>query len=192
MKQSHVLVIGILVAFISAFGGYQFQQYQNKTKVKAEASTKTVSVNNPIAPKDVIGTKLKDFSLFDVDGQQRNISEWQGKTLVLNFWATWCTPCREEIPAFVELQKQYEENDLQFIGIALQEAEEITDFLAEFNVNYPSLVGAGDAIKVAKQLGNDIGALPYTVFIERNGTIAFTHRGPLLKPDAEKIIQTLL
>ena len=130
--------------------------------------------------------------MFDVDGQQRNISEWQGKTLVLNFWATWCTPCREEIPAFVELQEQYGNDGLQFIGIALQEAEEIRDFLQEFNVNYPSLVGSADAIKVAKQLGNDIGALPYTVFIHHDGTISFTHRGPLLKSDAEKVIQTLL
>ena len=188
MKQWQLLLVGIVLAIVSAIAGYQLQQYQKQ----ATETKQPIAVKNPIAPKEVVGTTLNDFSLLDVDGMQRNISEWQGKTLVLNFWATWCTPCREEIPAFVELQAEYQADGLQFIGIALQEAEEIRDFLQEFNVNYPSLVGARDVIKVAKQLGNDIGALPYTVFIDREGTISFTHRGPLLKSDAEKVIQSLL
>lgn len=190
MKQWQVLLIGIVLAIVSAVAGYQLQQYQKQDEVTE--TKQAVVVKNPIAPKEVVGTKMNDFSLFDVDGQQRSISEWQGKTLVINFWATWCGPCREEIPAFVELQQQYQNDGVQFIGIALQEAEEIRDFLKEFSVNYPSLVGAGDVIKVAKQLGNDIGALPYTVFIDHNGIISFTHRGALLKSDAEKVIQTLL
>lgn len=190
MKQGLVLLIGIVLAVVSAFGGYQFQQYQKQSDPKE--TKQGITVKNPFARKEVIGTQLKDFSLLDVDGAQRQISEWQGKTLVINFWATWCAPCRAEIPAFVELQQQYQNEGLQFIGIALQEAEDIIDFLKEFNVNYPSLVGSGDVMEVAKNLGNDIGALPYTVFIDRNGVISFTHRGALLKSDAEKIIQTLL
>ena len=190
MKQWQVLLIGIVLAVVSAIGGYQFQQYQKQSDSKE--TKQIITVKNPIAPKEVIGTQLNDFTLADVDGQQRQISEWQDKTLVINFWATWCGPCRAEIPAFVELQQQYQNQGLQFIGIALQEAEEILDFLQEFNVNYPSLVGSDDVIEIAKNLGNDIGALPYTVMIDRNGIISFTHRGPLLKSDAEKIIQTLL
>ena len=190
MKQWQILLIGSVLAIVSAVGGYQFQQSQNNKE--KEKTAEVITVKNPIAPKEVVGTKLNDFSLMDVNGELRQISEWKDKTLILNFWATWCTPCREEIPAFVELQDQYQGDGLQFIGIALQEAEEIRDFLKEFNVNYPSLVGSSDVIKVAKQLGNDIGALPYTVFIHRDGTISFTHRGPLLKSDAEKVIQALL
>lgn len=198
MKQQQVLLIGIVLAVVSAVGGYQLQQYQkqNQELNEAEETKQLVTVNSPVTTKEVqkevIGTKLKDFNLSDVDGQQRQISEWQGKTLVLNFWATWCAPCREEIPAFVELQDQYRSDGLQFVGIALQEAEEVRGFLQEFNVNYPSLVGSADVIKIAKQLGNDIGALPYTVVIDRSGIISFTHRGPLLKSDAERVIQSLL
>jgi len=194
LKQRQVLLIGIVLAVVSAVGGYQLQQYQkqNQEQNEAEETKQVVTVNSPATPKEVIGTKLKDFNLFDVDGQQRQISEWQGKTLVLNFWATWCAPCREEIPAFVELQDQYQSDGLQFVGIALQEAEEVRGFLQEFSVNYPSLVGSADVIEIAKQLGNDIGALPYTVVIDRSGIISFTHRGPLLKSDAEKVIQALL
>lgn len=198
MKQRQVLLIGIVLAVVSAVGGYQLQQYQkqNQELNEAEETKQVVTVNSSViskeVQKEVIGTKLKDFNLSDIDGQQRQISEWQGKTLVLNFWATWCAPCREEIPAFVELQDQYRSDGLQFVGIALQEAEEVRGFLQEFNVNYPSLVGSADVIKIAKQLGNDIGALPYTVVIDRSGIISFTHRGPLLKSDAEKVIQSLL
>lgn len=187
MKQWQLVVIVIVLAIVSAVGGYQLQQY-----LKADIDKQVVVVKNPIAPKDVIGTKVENFSLLDVNGEQRSLSEWQGKIIAINFWATWCGPCREEIPAFVELQEQYANDGLQFIGVALQEADEIRDFLKEFNVNYPSLVGADNVIQIAKQLGNDIGALPYTVIINRDGIISFTRRGPLLKAEAETVIQTLL
>ena len=119
-------------------------------------------------------------------------SEWQGKVVALNFWATWCPPCRDEIPHFVELQQHYAREGLQFVGVALQEADEVRDFLLEFNVNYPSLVGADDVLQLAKALGNGIGALPYTVIIDRQGNVAFTKRGALSKAEAESVIQGLL
>lgn len=190
MKQWQLLLVIGVLAIVSAIGGYQLQQYLKKDNTK---EVKEVAVvKNPVAPKDVIGTKAENFSLLDVNGVQRSLSEWQGKIIAVNFWATWCTPCRKEIPAFVELQQQYSNEGLQFVGVALQEADEIRDFLKEFNVNYPALVGAEDVIKAAKRLGNDIGALPYTVIIDRNGIISFTRRGPLLKSEAETIILPLL
>jgi peroxiredoxin len=187
MKQSHLITIAFVIAIISAVGGFRLQQYLKTDEIK-----QPVNIVSPTTPKDVIGTKIKNFSLLDVDGVQRNLSEWQGKVLVINFWATWCAPCREEVPDFVELQSQYQEDGLQFVGLALQEADEIREFLQEFNVNYPSLAGFNEVAKLAKQLGNDIGVLPYTVFVDRDGTISFTKRGPLSKTDADKVIQTLL
>jgi len=187
MKQWQLLILIAVLALASSFGGYQLQQFLKKDDVE-----KVIAVQNPIAPEDVIDTKFEDFSLFDVDGEQRYLSEWQGKIIVINFWATWCAPCRDEIPAFVELQKQYFDEGLQFIGIALQEADEVRDFINEFNMNYPVLVGGEGVIKAAKKLGNDIGALPYTVIVDSNGVIAFTRRGPISKSEAESIIQTLL
>jgi thiol-disulfide isomerase/thioredoxin len=188
MKQWQLILIAVVLAVVSAVGGYQLQQY-----LKADDDKQLTAVGkNSIASKEIVGTKVENFSLYDVDGVQRNLSEWQGKVIVLNFWATWCAPCREEVPAFVELQEQYGDSGLQFIGIALQEADEIRDFLKEFNVNYPSLAGIDDVMSLGKQLGNDIGALPYTVILDRKGLISFTRRGPLLKADAEKVIQSLL
>ncbi len=188
MKRWQILAIGGVLAIISGLAGYQLQQHQ-KTE---DNSVQEVVAENSMTPENVINTKVDDFSLSDVDGEQRNLSEWQGKVIVINFWATWCPPCREEIPAFIELQEQYSNDGLQFIGIALQEAEEIRDFIIEFDVNYPSLVGTDDVIKLANKLGNNIGALPYTVIINRDGVISFTRRGPLSKSEAELAIKPLL
>ena len=188
MKRWQLILIVVVLALLSATAGYQLQQH---LKTKKE-SQQPVAVKNPILPEQVIGKQAEDFSLSDVDGVQRNLSEWQGKVIAINFWATWCPPCREEIPHFIELQDQYSNAGLQFIGIALQQAEEVRGFIDEFNVNYPSLVGGNEVIKVAEKLGNDIGALPYTVIIDRNGKITFAHRGPLSKSEAESAIQPLL
>jgi peroxiredoxin len=188
MKQWQLILGASVFALLSGVGGYQLQQYLKVEKIAEQG----IVVQNPIAPREIIGTQATDFSLSDLDGEQRSLSEWQGKVIAINFWATWCPPCREEIPAFIELQQQYSSEGLQFIGIALQQAEEVRGFIDEYNVNYPSLVGGDDVIKAAKRLGNDIGALPYTVIIDRSGKIAFTRRGPLSKSEAELVIQTLL
>ncbi len=188
MKQWQLMLAVSVLALLSAFGGYQLHQYLKNDKKLAVVK----AVRNPIAPESVIGTKVEDFSLSDSKGELRSLSEWQNKIIIINFWATWCAPCREEIPVFVELQQQYRDKGLQFIGIALQEAEEVRGFMEEFNVNYPSMVGGDEVIQAAKRLGNNIGALPYTVIIDNNGKIVFTQRGPLSKTDAESVIKNLL
>ncbi len=190
MKQWQIVSSVVLIAAVAGAGGYQLHQRTNQPDTLQTAH----AVNNPYVKKkeDVTGSVATGFTLADVDGAERTLSEWQGKVVAINFWATWCPPCRDEIPAFIELQQSYASQGLQFIGIALQSADEIRDFINEYQVNYPSLVGDKDAIEVAKKLGNDIGALPYTVIIDRQGIIRFTHRGPLSKADAEDVISGLL
>ena len=177
----------VLVAVLAAFVGYQLQQYSRVPDINEQAN------NVPAKKKEsMVGHKADNFALMDTDGNERQLSEWQGKVIAINFWATWCPPCREEIPAFVELQQAYSEKGLQFVGIALQTTDEIRDFLVEFNVNYPSLVGGQEVMAIAEQLGNGIGALPYTVIFDRDGIIQFTKRGTLSKTEAEDIITRLL
>ncbi|GJM04832.1 MAG: thioredoxin [marine bacterium B5-7] len=188
MKQWQLIFAVFVVALLSVFGGHLLHQYLKDDKKPGVVK----KIHSPIAPKSVLGAIVEDFSLSDSNGNLRSLSEWKHKVIVLNFWATWCAPCREEIPAFVELQELYESKGLQFVGIALQEAEEVRGFMEEFNVNYPSLVGGDEVIQAAKRLGNDIGALPYTVIINTSGEIVFTRRGPLSKIDAESVINTLL
>lgn len=139
-----------------------------------------------------VGTHRPDFALPDIEGVTRDVGEWNGKVLVLNFWATWCPPCRDEIPEFVHLQEKYAEQGVRFVGIAPEEAGPVSDFAAEFHVNYPLLVGQGDVIRISEEYGNTIGALPYTVIVDREGRIAHKQRGPLPGEKAESIIQSLL
>lgn len=176
----------VIVAALAVFAGYQLQQYSHVPDTDEQVNVHVKKKEN------MVGYKAGNFALMDTDGNERQLSEWQGKVIAINFWATWCPPCREEIPAFVELQQAYNEKGLQFVGIALQTADEVRDFLLEFNVNYPSLVGEQEVMAIAGQLGNGIGALPYTVILDRDGIIRFTRRGTLSKTEAEDIITHLL
>ena len=119
---------------------------------------------------------LPEFNLADVSGNQHNISEWQGKIRIINFWATWCPPCLKEIPEFMTLQKQYADKGLQFIGIAIDDQEAVEEFLATAKINYPILIGGVTGIALAHQLGNVVDAVPFTLFVNQQGRII--HRQP--------------
>ena len=188
MKRSGLIIIGMVVALISGFIGFQFQQQQKSTLPDKPYATGT----NKQPEKNLIGQMRPEFSLHDMDGIVRNVQEWDNKVVVINFWATWCPPCREEIPGFIRLQNQYANEGLQFIGIALQSAAEVEEFVMELGLNYPVLVGLDDVIKVAEAYGNQAGVLPYTVIIDRDRKISFTRKGPLHYEEAEAAILAVL
>lgn len=112
-----------------------------------------------------------EFSLPDLQGKLRNIKEWDGKYIVLNFWATWCPPCRKEIPEFIALQKQYGKSNLQFIGVAIDDEVSVNQFALEMGINYPNLIAEMQGIELARQYGNAMGALPFSVIINPEGQI---------------------
>ena len=124
-----------------------------------------------------VGDTRPEFSLPDTNGISRSITEWDGKLLIINFWATWCPPCLEEIPAFVRLQAEYGAQGVQFLGIALDSKENVRSFVVEHAVNYPSLYGQRESIELSKRYGNAVGALPYTVVVARDGKVLATHHG---------------
>jgi thiol-disulfide isomerase/thioredoxin len=133
-----------------------------------------------------------EFQLPDLQNVMHNSHEWNGKVVVLNFWATWCPPCRAETPAFVELQEKYGPAGVQFVGVAIDEKDKVQDFIDTYGVNYPILIGDQQAIEIAKGYGNRYGALPYTVIVNRQGGIHFVQRGELQRDVAEKNIGQLL
>ena len=129
-----------------------------------------------------------NFELPDVSGQNHNINEWQQKIRIINFWATWCPPCLKEIPSFIQLQQQYKNQNVQFIGIAIDEKEAVQEYLSSININYPILIAEDNGVSLSKQLGNFIGAVPFTVIVDQSGSIIHMHPGELSK---EKILEIL-
>ncbi len=138
------------------------------------------------------GTQRPEFTLNDLQNRPRGVGEWDGKVLVVNFWATWCPPCRKEIPQFIALQQEFGTRGLQFLGIAIDDPRAVGEFVQSLRLNYPILVGEQDAIDVAKTYGNLIGALPYTVVVDRKGAIVLTHQGELSGQQLEQVILRLI
>ncbi|HBV21571.1 MAG TPA: TlpA family protein disulfide reductase [Nitrosomonas sp.] len=131
-------------------------------------------------------------SLPDIEGVTQSVSQWQGNVIVVNFWATWCTPCREEIPEFIELQNQYSGQGLVFIGIAIDREDKVVPYSQEFGINYPVLIGGLGAMSLAEAAGNEMSVLPYTVVFDRQGNITDTFLGRVHKKTMEKSIKPLL
>ena len=131
-------------------------------------------------PRDA--TRLLALSLPDAEGKQQSLAQWRGKVMVVNFWATWCAPCREEMPEFVRIQRELGPRGLQFVGIAADQADKVDQFAKELNLNYPALIGGYGAIELSKTLGNRLSALPFTIVVDRQGMVAYTQLGPI-KPD---------
>jgi thiol-disulfide isomerase/thioredoxin len=138
------------------------------------------------------GPVRPEFSLAGLDGGIYGPGAWAGKVLVLNFWATWCPPCREEIPDLMDLQAAYGKRGLQIVGIAIDDPKAAHEYATRLKVNYPNLVGAWDGQRVAEDYGNRIGALPFTVIVDRHGRIAYTKPGQIARDEAEAIVIPLL
>ncbi len=136
-------------------------------------------------------TALLALSLPDPAGQPQSLAQWRGKVLVVNFWATWCAPCREEMPDLVLAQDEYGAKGLQIVGIAVDNVDKVQQFAKEIKLNYPALIGGYGAMDLSKDLGNSLVALPFTLILDRQGKVAYTHLGPV-KPDKFRDVITKL
>ena len=142
---------------------------------------------NPAAARALLTARLKD-----VKGETRTLETWSGRVLVVNFWATWCAPCREEIPEFVRMQERYRARGLQFVGIAIDQPEKVAEFAREFGINYPLLMGGLDTMALMREAGNRAGVLPFTLVFDRHGNVATSHPGALKEAKLEAVIGPLL
>jgi cytochrome c biogenesis protein CcmG/thiol:disulfide interchange protein DsbE len=130
-----------------------------------------------------------DFTLTDMDGKKVNLADYKGRPVLINFWATWCPPCKQEIPAFIDLQDKYRDQGFVVLGVSTDDpADALKQFAAEYKMNYPVLQGT-------EELMNEYGpiwAIPVSIFVKRDGTICKKHMGPATKEDFERDIKALL
>lgn len=137
----------------------------------------------PAAPAGVRvareGEAAPDPALRDLEGRERHVAEWRGKRVLVNFWATWCAPCREEMPALDAAQRDFAANGVEIVGIALDDADAVREFLGQTPVAYPILLAPADAPNPAIAFGNTRGALPYSVLLDADGKIVRQRLGGL-------------
>jgi len=181
MNKKMTWVGAILVFFIGAIGGnYIVKMLRQPPEPSAETQT-------------LIGNPMPAFSLVGLDGVREESGQWIGKIQLINFWATWCPPCKREIPELVKLQEKYRSHGLQVVGIALdRDIEEIRKYAEEKGINYPVLTDAKEAADVAQRLGNDMGLLPYTLITDQAGNVAYIKYGEADRKTLEREIKKLL
>jgi thiol-disulfide isomerase/thioredoxin len=137
-------------------------------------------------------TALRSASLLDLADHPRRLSEWQDRILVCNFWATWCSPCREEIPILMIAREKYAPLGVEIVGIAIDNAAKVREFSASFNISYPVLLAGVDGLDLMHKLGNSSGGLPYTVIANREGNIVSRKLGPFQPGDLDAILGSLI
>jgi thiol-disulfide isomerase/thioredoxin len=131
-------------------------------------------------------------NLPDLSGKMQNFGEYQNKIIIVNFWATWCPPCKEEMPELIALQQSYKDKNVIVLGIAIDDPAMVAEYLKTSPVNYPVFADESKGSLLGEQLGNDKGVLPYTVIINADGKVVNTHFGRINKTILEAAINPLL
>ena len=131
---------------------------------------------------------LRSATLVDLAGQSRKLSEWRDRILVCNFWATWCAPCREEIPMLMAARAKYASSGVEVVGIAIDNAANVRQFSTTFQISYPILLAEASGLELMRKLGNSSGGLPYTVVADRQGHVVRRKLGAFKQGDLEAIL----
>ncbi len=139
-------------------------------------------------PEAKIPERLPSFALRDLGGALTSIDHWKGKSLVINFWATWCAPCRREIPMLGHLSAQWADRGVVVVGVAVDRAQAVSDYAQELKIPYPLLVGEQDALDAALKLGMASPVFPFTVFSDAAGQVVALYVGELHPAQADLIL----
>ena len=148
-------------------------------------AVETAATPKPSLPTETSATRILDtvtypeFTLPDISGQERSFSEWQGRNRLINFWATWCAPCRREIPLLKTFQTEHSGNGFEVIGIAVDFPEAVAEYAESAQFNYPVLVGEQDAMAVAESSGIEFIGMPFTMFVAADGEYLSAYIGEL-------------
>lgn len=171
-----------LVALAAAAGGYVASRSGNSDAGLPEGVSSDAT------------RLLMETTLPDTEGVDQTLAQWEGQVLVVNFWATWCPPCIKEIPEFAAVSRHYADagEPVQFVGLSIDNLDNVLDFQERFDVPYPLLIGSTQTLQLANEFGNTARALPFTVILGRDGSIGDITLGTLDETQLQARIEALL
>jgi len=181
----HKILLLIVAGALGAGGGWMF----------TEKVLKAGQGSQPAAPPQVsemIGVQRPDFSLGGTTGEMINSADFDGRVLLINFWATWCKPCREEMPMLSNLHDRLEARGFAVLGVAMDDVAQARSFIEELGIRYPNAVGGVDVMMMGSAYGNQAGLLPYSVLIDREGVVRWNSLGALELSQLTENIEKLL
>jgi thiol-disulfide isomerase/thioredoxin len=180
-----------VVALLASSGGYFLAMALSPP---GDTPTPVTGLSEAMAAPSadgLLGQPRPDFTLFDTNGLEVSAGDFDGNVLLVNFWATWCSPCVEEMPMLSGLQQEYAGQGVKFLGIALDDAERARQFAADLSIQYPVLVGQADVVLTGRRFGNTTGMLPFSVLVDASGIIRWTRLGALNRKELEAQIHAL-
>lgn len=182
----------VAVAVIAAVAGSLIYRYvampRAATEITVEPATPQAAEADTAEPPSAVPTTLPDFTLGDLSGTPRSIRSWPGKSMIVNFWATWCAPCRREIPLLRELQKQHGAEGFQIVGVAVDVREDVVKYAQEIGIDYPVLIGEQDGLDAVNKFGQGSIGFPFTVFADNQGRIVLFHLGEIHKEQVDVLL----
>jgi thiol-disulfide isomerase/thioredoxin len=129
------------------------------------------------------------FHKLDNWNELQPLSKWKGEYLVLNFWATWCKSCQHEVPELNKLYNQFKDKNTVVVGLAIDNADKVKDYIKQYGVDYPILVGGDEAMELSKKMGNKVGGLPFTIMITPQGEVVEKILGATKKGTLPKVLE---
>ena len=131
---------------------------------------------------------MSDFTLEDINGDTVSITEFKGKKTHINFWATWCRPCRKEMPMLNSVYLSQDPSEFSVVGIAIDKQDKVIQFVAELGIDFPIMIGQSEAYDIMKTLGNEALTLPYTILIDEEGEVVWSKNTELMHSDMDEVL----
>jgi thiol-disulfide isomerase/thioredoxin len=184
------VAVVVVVGLAAALGFVVQHLLQDEETVEAPAATVTAA-DEPEPVRPAIPEVLPQFLLADRDGKPRSLGDWKGRPLMVNFWATWCGPCRREIPLLNQLRSEYQDMRLEVVGIAVDFRDDVLEYVKGNPISYPLLIGEEDGLAAVQAMGVAEPGFPFTVFADSRQRIVMMKTGELHRDDAELILDRL-
>ena len=187
LRPWHMIIVAALAAG-AGFAAFQFIGEGSASEAVTTPNTPAVDLRGD----GLVGQRRPDYTLGSVDGSIVSADEFDGQVVLVNFWATWCAPCREEMPMLMAFREDHRAKGVEVVGIAIDDVAAARGFVDELGIEYPNLVGSTDVMATIRLYGNASGALPYTVLVDSDGIVRWTRMGVLEEEDLESRIQAIL